>query len=259
MSASTYLIGKLINHTLRNTAYTSPADLWLSLHLGNPGGIGSNEASGGSYARAEAPTWNAPANRALTNAAEVSFGVQSTALGAISHIGVWDAETGGNFLWSLPIQGGLNLQIGGNPTFEIGQLRPEVTGSASLYLAHAWLNHVFRNLTFTSPGTSLYMGLHVFPPGLVGSGEVSGGSYARVQVADWSAPTGGKTTNEEDVQFPTPSGNWGGLTHYSLWDASASGNVLVIDQLLAEPYPYPAEIGDGKIGIGAGLLNVEVL
>lgn len=257
MSASDYLIEALINHTLRNDPFAQPSAVWLSLHVGDPGGDGDNEASGGSYARVAAPTWSSPASRAMQNTSTVEFGTQSSALGTVTHVGFWDAETGGNFLWSVMVQPNITLGVGSAPTFEAGQITISVVGSASLYLAHAWLSHVFGGSAFTSPGTDIYVGLHTFPPGLTGTGEVSGNDYARVQEDDWDAPSGGDTANASAIEFPTPTGNWGGLSHFSVWDSSASGNVLIVQVLDSDPYPYPAELGD-DIAFSVGAITVSV-
>ena len=53
MSAkSNYLEGKLVEHVLRNVAYTSPSAVYLSLHTANPDEDGSGtEVSGNGYSR----------------------------------------------------------------------------------------------------------------------------------------------------------------------------------------------------------------
>lgn len=92
--------------------------------------------------------------------------------------------------------------------------------------------HIFRTASFTKP-TVLAVSLHTADPTDAGSGaEVSGGSYARVNVppldANWSAPdaTGGLTANLGIITFPTPSANWGVVTHFGIWDATSAGNLI---------------------------------
>jgi hypothetical protein len=61
---------------------------------------------------------------------------------------------------------------------------------------------------------------------------VSGGSYARVQRdpsdSNWTgaSSTDGLTDNAADITFPTPTANWGTITHFAIFDASSSGNML---------------------------------
>jgi hypothetical protein len=106
--------------------------------------------------------------------------------------------------------------------------------SKSDYLESALLNHTFRTTAFTQP-TNVYVSLHTADPTDAGTGtEVSGGSYARVEVsranASWSAPAnnGGaqEITNAAAVTFPSPTANWGTVTHFGIWDASTTGNLL---------------------------------
>ena len=90
--------------------------------------------------------------------------------------------------------------------------------------------HLFRTATFTKP-TVLGIGLHTADPTDAASGaEVSGGGYARVARnpldANWSTITNG-VQNAAAVTFPTPSGAWGTATHFSIWDATSGGNLLV--------------------------------
>ena len=92
--------------------------------------------------------------------------------------------------------------------------------------------HIFRTGSMTKPA-ALYVSLHTANPTDAGTGtEVSGGSYARVQRdpldANWTAAsaTDGITTNAADITFPTPSANWGTITHVGIWDAAAAGNLI---------------------------------
>jgi len=109
------------------------------------------------------------------------------------------------------------------------------------YLENQIVDHLFRTATFSKP-TTVYVALFTAAPSDAGGGtEVSGGSYARVQVgpadASWNATqggttgassgTGGLTDNAADVTFPTPSANWGTVTHFGIFDASTGGNLLI--------------------------------
>ncbi len=106
----------------------------------------------------------------------------------------------------------------------------------SNYLEQALLNHILRNTAYTSPGTSVYVALYTSDPTDAKSGtEVSGGSYARVQVTAWDAPhaTNGNTQNTSDINFTTASANWGTVTHFGILDASSAGNLLFHGALTA--------------------------
>lgn len=95
----------------------------------------------------------------------------------------------------------------------------------SNYLENALLNAVLNNTSYTSP-TTTYVGLFTSDPTDAGSGtEVSGGSYAR-QAASFSAASGGSCSNDADITFPQATLNWGTVSHFGLYDASTSGNLL---------------------------------
>ena len=109
------------------------------------------------------------------------------------------------------------------------------------YLENKYIDFLLRGQTFTPPAT-VYVALLTAAPSDSGGGtEVTGGSYARVGVsstlANWagtqsagsttaSTGTGGQTSNNNTIIFPTPTASWGVVTHFALYDASTSGNQL---------------------------------
>jgi hypothetical protein len=96
----------------------------------------------------------------------------------------------------------------------------------SNYLENKLLDHVLRNVSYTSP-TTVYVGLYTSDPADDNSGtEVSGGSYAR-QILSVTTATAGVVTSSVDVTFPQATGNWGTITHIGLLDALTSGNLLM--------------------------------
>lgn len=96
----------------------------------------------------------------------------------------------------------------------------------SNYLENQLLDHVLRNVSYTSP-TTVYVGLYTSDPGDDNSGtEVSGGSYAR-QVLSVTTASGGIVTSSADVTFPQATGSWGTVSHIGLLDSLTSGNLLM--------------------------------
>lgn len=98
------------------------------------------------------------------------------------------------------------------------------------YLENALVNHVLRNVAYTSPAT-VYVALFTTTPteaGVTpnfGGVEVSGGSYVRV-AATFGAPSGGSVTNSGSIAFPSATTGWGTITHFAIIDASTGGNML---------------------------------
>ena len=93
------------------------------------------------------------------------------------------------------------------------------------YLENEILDHIFGVGSYTAP--SIYVALYTSAPSDSGGGtEVSGNNYARVLHSSWTTASGGATSNSGAITFPTPSGVWGTVTHFGLFDASTSGNLL---------------------------------
>ena len=93
------------------------------------------------------------------------------------------------------------------------------------YLENALVNATLRGQAYTAP-TTIYMALFTSDPTDAGTGtEVSGGAYAR-QTITFSAPTNGSTSNSADVLFPVATAGWGTVSHFAVYDAATSGNML---------------------------------
>lgn len=116
--------------------------------------------------------------------------------------------------------------------------------------------HWFRTASIAKP-TAITVALYTAAPGETGGGtEVSGGSYAQVTRnaldANWTAAssTNGLTDNAAAITFPTPTANWGVITHYGiLFDA-----VLSIYGTLTTP--KTVNNGDAAPSFAIGALTI---
>jgi hypothetical protein len=233
---SDYLEGQIRAHLFRTATFTKPTTLGIALHTADPTDAASGaEVSGGSYARvARNPldaNWTTITNGAQ-NAAAITFPTPSGAWGTVTHFSVWDNTSAGNMLMYGPLTA--SKVIGATdpaPSFAINALQFTFT-LGSTYLNNAIRDHIFRTASFTKP-TTLGVALHTADPTDAGSGaEVSGGAYARVARApldaNWTAAssTNGLTDNAAVITFPSPSANWGLITHAAVWDALTTGNLI---------------------------------
>jgi hypothetical protein len=124
---SNYLENALINVTLRATAYTAPATVYVSLWTSDPTDAGSGtEVSGGSYART-AVTFGAPSNGVTLNSADVTFPTATASWGVVGWIGINDALTTGNLLYHSPLDT--------SKTIDSGDIFKISTGNLSVTLA----------------------------------------------------------------------------------------------------------------------------
>ena len=129
------------------------------------------------------------------------------------------------------------------------------------YLENKLIDHIFQNTAFTSQ-TTLYVALFTaVSDGEAGTvTEVSGGSYARVAVtansSNWSDATGnnGTTSNVNAVTFPAATADWGTVTHFGIYDAASTGNLLVYAALTSS-----RNITNGSTpSFAAGALTVQI-
>ena len=124
---SNYLENAVINAVLRNTTYTSPATVYVSLYTSDPtdADVGT-EVSGGSYARV-AVTMGAPSNGVTSNSADVTFPTATASWGVVTHIGIHDDLTAGNLLFHTPLDT--------SKTIDSGDIFKITTGNLSVTLA----------------------------------------------------------------------------------------------------------------------------
>lgn len=85
--------------------------------------------------------------------------------------------------------------------------------------------------------------------------EVTGGSYARVTVANnptnWPNATGTTVKSKANgtaITFPTPTAGWGTVTAVAIWDAATAGNLLYVGPLAATLNVTTGLIVDFPIG-----------
>lgn len=98
-----------------------------------------------------------------------------------------------------------------------------MANNKSNYLEGKIIEHVLRNVSYTSPST-VYLALYTSNPAEDNSGsEYSGGSYSRQSIS-FSAQSNGTVTNSGTVAF-TNLGS-GTITHIGILDNSSGGNLL---------------------------------
>lgn len=118
MAKSQYLSNKLLSEVLTNVGYTGPTTVYAALFSVDPqqGGI---EFSGGSYAR-QVVTFSAPVSGSTTNTNTPSF--VSLPAGSANYVGLYDAISGGNLLYSQLVSNPKTVPAGGSILFAIGSI-----------------------------------------------------------------------------------------------------------------------------------------
>ena len=99
---SDYLEQKILETVLNNAAFPSISATYVSLHTADVTDAGTGtEVSGGSYARVDCGSFTSMTgitDGQTENTAEIAFAQASASWGTVTHIGLWDASSGGNLL-----------------------------------------------------------------------------------------------------------------------------------------------------------------
>jgi hypothetical protein len=117
MALSNHLENALLDHVLRGNAYTAPGSIHVALFTTDPTDADTGtEVAGNAYAR-QTVTFDAPSGGATANSGVVQFAVATGSWGTVTHIGLYDASTGGNLLFHGALT--QSRAIGENDQFRI--------------------------------------------------------------------------------------------------------------------------------------------
>lgn len=125
---SDYLENELLDHVFGAAAFSAPAAIYVSLHTADPGETGANELPGtNGYARVSvtnnATNFPAATGGAKANGTEIAgFAASGGPWSAVTHFGLWDAVTAGNFLGGGALSASKTLTDGDTASFAVGDL-----------------------------------------------------------------------------------------------------------------------------------------
>lgn len=132
---SNYTEANIVGTTLRGVAFPVPAGTYLAMFTADPTDADNtaNEttvAAWPAYTRQDCAAgglistgWTAPSDGVTSNAKALTFPANNGA-GAVTltHIGIYDAATGGNLLYHSPLTASKTLQVGDVISFAIGSI-----------------------------------------------------------------------------------------------------------------------------------------
>lgn len=131
-------------------------------------------------------------------------------------------------------------------------------GSFGDYLEDEIIDHVLKVGSFGVP-SDIYVALSTADPTDDGSGlaEPSGNGYARVQSNSWDAAVERGSQNTNLIQFPTATGAWGTITHWTLMDAVSGGNMLIygsfaVSRAVANGQTFTIAAGEIDVSFNSG-------
>lgn len=117
LSAS--LANSILNHFRGSTPWVQPTGLFVKLHTADPGAAGTTAAAGNTTR--QQGTFGAPSGGSITNTSAIAWTNVSTQE-TYSHISVWDAATGGTFLWSGALAVPRPVTVGADFQIKIGEI-----------------------------------------------------------------------------------------------------------------------------------------
>lgn len=119
---SNYLETAILNAVLRGIPYSTPPTVYVALYTTDPTDedIGV-EVSGEGYVR-QPVTFGEPSDGVVSNTEDILFPVASANWGTITHVGIRDAETGGNLLFHSALEMPKTIEIGDQLKIPAGQL-----------------------------------------------------------------------------------------------------------------------------------------
>lgn len=257
---STYMSNKIIDHVLRNTAYTPTASVYIALYKSSPtktwgGGL---EVSGTGYSRVTVTGGfsliTPPSDTGQSsiigarNSANITFPTSLSNWGIVTHVAVMNAASSGSVLFFGELDTPKSIYEGEIFTISAGDLKIYFNSQASdnttplvsyftVYLAQEMLDHILNNNSWSSPGTNVFCALYTSNPNIFwGSGtEVSAGDYSRLKISgsSWSNPTSGSTGTLIPFQLSGSTiYNWGTITGIGLASALTGGSNLFIGPLV---------------------------
>lgn len=122
---TTYYLNLVAGNLLgTKTSPGIPAIYYVGLSKSAPTVAGGNvsEPSGGGYTRVAMTGMSAPTNGVIKNGQEVAFAEASGNWGAITHVVVYDAATGGNLLMYSELPAAKTVTSGDQARFKVGSL-----------------------------------------------------------------------------------------------------------------------------------------
>lgn len=105
---STYLANAIINHVMGLGSLPTISNRYFALFTSDPTDsfVTNNEVSAGWYVRKPTGSWASPTTGTTYNMSRVEFPAVTGSGITITHVGICDALSGGNLLFSEAISGG---------------------------------------------------------------------------------------------------------------------------------------------------------
>ena len=118
----------ILDALYRSVAWTEPAEVWIKLHIGDPGAAGTANAAANTT-RQQA-SFSAASGGAITTSGALTWTNVPNAE-TYSHWSAWDASTAGTFLQSDDLATARTVAVGDTFTIAAGDLDVNITAIAA--------------------------------------------------------------------------------------------------------------------------------
>lgn len=249
---TTYARNKMLDLTLQATAYTSPANVYLSAMT-----VAGNAAGGGTeVGTRQAVTFAAAASGAIATNTTVTWSpLDAAAAHTVVGWTVWDASTTGNMLAFHTLASSVTVNAGRPCSFASGNVTVTSDGVAMKdYLANKWLDHLLRHVAYTAPAAP-YLGLYRVTPTRSAAGtEETDSAYSRLSCPFNAAASGSTSTTNLESWAPLLADADETETGWAISDAATVGNQLFFGAWS----PSQALVAGDTVKLDAGTLTLAV-
>jgi len=261
---------EFLDHVLGVGSWTTPANVFLALFVGDPldTGAGGAEVGGGvGYVRKdiEFEVGGATTDREINNDNLVQYDAATGSWGDVDYWALYDASTAGVMLAHGALASLKSIGTGNTPSVAVGEVNITVsTAGCSNYLANSMLDHVVNSVSFTPP--SIHVALCDTAINDANDGttisEIGMTGYLReaktAGATDWVAAVGESpalATNNNTIDFGelTSTAETVEATCLTNNATTALGEVLYYDNSISQ------EVGDGDtVQFAAGAFDITL-
>lgn len=124
---SDYLENKILDHILGGVDFARPANIHFALYtVGPTDSGGGTEVSGNGYSRLamanNSTNFPAASGGSKSNGAAIVFPTATGNWGTITHVGIFDAASGGNLLWHGALSAAKLVESGDTPSYPVSSV-----------------------------------------------------------------------------------------------------------------------------------------
>lgn len=223
------------------TDYGGNANVYVKLHLGDPGAAGANNAA--VETTRKLVSWAAASGGSKASNADTEWAAVSTTE-TYTHVSFWTAAAAGTYLGNDDLSSSAAMTAGQTFRIPSGSLTLSLTGPFTDAQKNAMLD-AFAGATNYTGTTAFYVKLHLGAPGAAGTSNPAT-ETTRKQFSFSAAATGATSNTDQEDWASYPASET--VSHVSFWDDPTAGNFLGSDDLATSQAMTTGETFRMRIG-----------